>query len=164
MDLATRGYQASVRQESFVGALAVALAIHFVHARLWSGQKSFLSLVADSLPNSAVRDRMEEFVRSNVIPEEAASRFAASGYVVDTVPLALNFAQYITEEPLSAVLARAITAGGDTDTIPSITGQIAGTVVGATSISRDFFDAIDAGEEIVRMGGQFARFVASVRG
>ena len=140
------------------------MAIHFVHAGLWSGQKSFLSLMVDSPPDSAVQDRMQEFVRSNVIPEEAASRFGASGYVADTVHLALNFVQYLTAEPLSAVLARAITAGGDTDTIASITGQIAGTVVGATSISRDFFDAIDAGEEIVRIGGQFARFVASVRG
>ena len=150
-------------EESYVGALAVVLAIHFVHAGLWSGQKSFLSLVVDSLPDSSVRDRIQEFVRSKVPPEEAASRFGASGYVVDTVPLALNFAQYITEEPLSAVLARAITAGGDTDTIASITGQIAGTVVGATSISRDLFNDIDAGEEILRIGEQFARFVASER-
>src|SRR5258708_5383677 len=96
-------------EESYVGALAVVLAIHFVHAGLWSGQKSFLSLVVDSLPDSSVRDRIQEFVRSKVPPEEAASRFGASGYFVDTVPLALNFAQYITEQPLSPVLPPPIT-------------------------------------------------------
>lgn len=149
--------------ESYVGALAVVLAIHFVHAGLWSGQKSFLSMVVDSLPDSAVRDRIEQFLRLNIKPEEAASIFGASGYVVDTVPLALHFAQYVAGEPLSTVLARTISAGGDTDTIASIAGQIAGTVVRATNISRDLFDDIDEGEEIFQIGRQFARLVASER-
>lgn len=149
--------------ESYVGALAVVLAIHFVHAGLWSGQKSFLSMVVNSLPDSAVRDRIEQFLRLNIKPEEAASIFGASGYVVDTVPLALHFAQYVAGEPLSTVLARTISAGGDTDTIASIAGQIAGTVVRATNISRDLFDDIDEGEEIFQIGRQFARLVASER-
>lgn len=149
--------------ESYVGALAVVLAIHSVYAGFWSGQKSFLSMVADSLPDSAVRDRIEQFLRLNIKPEDAASTFGASGYVVDTVPLALHFAQYVAVEPLSTVLARTISAGGDTDTIASITGQIAGTAVRATNISRELFDDVDEGDEIFRIGEQFARFVASER-
>lgn len=147
--------------ESYVGALAVVLAIHSVHSGLWSGQKSFLSMVVDSLPDSAVRDRIEQIIRSKVTPAEAAATFGASGFVVDTVPLALHFAQYIAGEPLSAVLARTISCGGDTDTIASITGQIAGTVVRATNISLDLFDDVDEGEEIFRIGREFARSVAS---
>jgi len=120
--------------------------------------------VVNSLPDSAVRDRIEQIIRLNLKPEEAATTFGASGYVVDTVPLALHFAHYIAGEPLSTVLARTISAGGDTDTIASITGQIAGTVVRATNISRDLFDDIDEGETIFQTGGEFARFVALERG
>ncbi len=61
---------------------------------------------------------------------DVASRFGAAGHVVDTVPLALYCAQSIASEPLPAVIAQTIGAGGDTDTIAAITGQIAGAVVG----------------------------------
>ena len=47
--------------------------------------------------------------------------------------------------------------------LASIAGQIAGTVVRATNISRDLFDDIDEGEEIFQIGRQFARLVASER-
>lgn len=150
-------------EESYVGALAVVLAIHSVRSGLWLGQKSFLNMVVDSLPDSAVRDRIEQIIRAKVTPEEAAKVFGTSGYVVDTVPLALHFARCIAENPLSTVLARTIRCGGDTDTIASITGQVAGTVVGAASIPGDFFDDVDEGEEIFRIASHFARFVASVR-
>jgi ADP-ribosyl-[dinitrogen reductase] hydrolase len=149
--------------ESYAGALAVVLAIRSILLGIWPGQKNLLSIVVDSLPDSAVRDRIEQFLRLKIKPEEAASIFGTSGYVVETVPLALHFAQYIAEEPLSIVLARTISAGGDTDTIASIVGQIAGTVVRATNISQDLFDDVDEGEEIFQIGRQFARFVASER-
>ena len=80
---------------------------------------------------------------------------------METVPLALSYANYIAEESLSAVLARAIRTGGDTDTSGSIAGQIAGTAVGATNIFRDLFNDIDEAEEIFQVGGKFARLVAS---
>jgi ADP-ribosyl-[dinitrogen reductase] hydrolase len=148
-------------EESYVGALAVVLAIHAVKVDTWSAQKPFLNLVVDALPDSAVRDRITEFIRVNIKPEEAASKFGASGYVVETVPLALSFAQYIAQDSLSATLERAIHAGGDTDTIASITGQIAGTVVGARGISPELFDDIDEGEKVFEVGRKFSEFVSS---
>jgi len=147
--------------EAYVGALAVALAIRSVLAGIWSQQHSFLSAVVDSLPDSAVRDRIEELIRLQVAPSEVASRFGASGHVVATVPLALQCAQYVAEEPLSAVLARAIGTGGDTDTIASLTGQLAGTVVRTTGVSYDLFDGVEDSEEIFQIAGQFAKFVSS---
>lgn len=117
--------------------------------------------MVNSLPDSAVRDRIEELVRLQLPPSEAASRFGASGYVVAAVPLALHCAQYIAQEPLSDVVARAISAGGDTDTIASITGQLAGTVVRATGISADLFEGVEDSGEIFRIAGQFAKFVGS---
>ncbi len=60
---------------------------------------------------------------------------------------------------MSTVLARAIEAGGDTDTIASITGQIAGTVTGYPSDSSAHFSSIINNEEIMRVAEAFAQFL-----
>jgi len=91
---------------------------------------------------------------------EVASHFGATGWVVDTVPLALYCAQSISEKPLGSVLAQAIEAGGDTDTIASITGQIAGSVSGIPADHMEYFSRIAEGEEIIKVGGRFADFVS----
>ena len=75
--------------EAYVGALAVILAIQSVLSGAWSQDRSFLAITADSLPDSAVRDRIEELLRLRLPASEIANRFGATGYVVDTVPLAL---------------------------------------------------------------------------
>ena len=129
--------------EAYVGALAVVLSIRSVLAGVWSQQHSFLSAVVDSLPDSAVRDRIEELIQLQLSPSRVSSHFTASGHVVAAVPLALYYAQYIAEEPLSVVLARPISAGGDTDTIASLTGQLAGTVVRATGVPQDLFGGVE---------------------
>jgi len=91
--------------QAYVGALAVVLSIRSVLAAIWSQQHSFLSAVVDSLPDSAVRDRIEELIQLQLSPSRVSSHFTASGHVVAAVPLALHYAQYIAEEPLSVVLA-----------------------------------------------------------
>jgi ADP-ribosyl-[dinitrogen reductase] hydrolase len=48
--------------EAYVGALAVVLAIRSVLAGTWSQQRSFLSVVVDSMPDSSVRDRVRELL------------------------------------------------------------------------------------------------------
>ncbi|HZV87672.1 MAG TPA: ADP-ribosylglycohydrolase family protein [Candidatus Binatus sp.] len=148
-------------EEAYVGALAVVLAIRSVLIGTWSREHSFLELVVGSLPDSAVRDRIETLIQLQLAPAEAASRFGASGHVVASVPLALSCAQYIAEDPLPVVLARAITGGGDTDTIASLTGQIAGTVVSAAGVSRDYFTGVEDNEEIFRIARGFAQFASS---
>src|SRR5262249_51527049 len=94
-------------------------------------------------------------------PAEIACHFGASGYVVDTVPLALHCAQDIATSPLSSVLARAISAGGDTDTIASITGQIAGTVTGSQGIPPEQVDQIKEGDLSRSIVGDFSGFIAT---
>ena len=147
--------------EAYVGALAVVLAIRSVLAGTWSQKHSFLNEVVNSLPDSAVRERIEELIPLQISPSEVAARFGSSGYVVATVPLALHCAQYIAEEPLSAVLARTISAGGDTDTIASITGQLAGTVVRTEGVPDGLFSSVENSQEIFQIAGQFAKFVSS---
>jgi len=56
--------------------------------------------------------------------ENAAMRFGSSGYVVESVPLALMGAQRITELGFEELLESIVRAGGDTDTIASMAGQV----------------------------------------
>jgi poly(ADP-ribose) glycohydrolase ARH3 len=134
----------------------VVIAIRLILSGTWSKENSLLVAVAESIPDSAVRDRLEELVPLKIHPSDAASRFGASGYVVDTVPLALYCAQSMGEKPLSKVIAQAIEAGGDTDTIASITGQIAGTAIGVPADYTEHFSRIIGGDEIIRVAGTFA--------
>jgi ADP-ribosyl-[dinitrogen reductase] hydrolase len=142
--------------EAYVGALAVLIAIRLILAGSWSHQNSFMVAAAESVPDSGVRDRIKELLPLKVPPSQVASRFGASGWVVDTVPLALYCAQFIAEQPLSAVIAQAVEAGGDTDTIASITGQIAGTAAGTPPHYLGLFSTIAGGDEVIRVAERFA--------
>jgi len=146
--------------EAYVGALAVLLAIHAMLTGTWSQQHSFLKAVGGALPDSAVRDRIEQLLPLRLPPAEIAARFGASGYVVDTVPLALYCAQLISTQPLPAVLAQTIAAGGDTDTIASIAGQLAGLAVGTVGVPYEHFTSIDGSDEVLTIARQFADFAA----
>jgi ADP-ribosyl-[dinitrogen reductase] hydrolase len=147
--------------EAYVGALAVVIAIRFFLAGAWSHKNSLLVAVSESVPDSAVRDRIKQLLPLAVPPSEVASRFGASGWVVDTVPLALYCAQSIAVQPLTMVLAQAIEVGGDTDTIASITGQIAGTASGVPPDHVGHFSSITGGDEIIRVAESFADFLGT---
>lgn len=83
--------------EAYVGALSIVIAIRLILTGTWSKDKSLLGAVAESIPDSAVRDRIEEIVPLKIHPWDVASRFGATGHVVDTVPLALYSAQFNNE-------------------------------------------------------------------
>jgi ADP-ribosylglycohydrolase len=149
--------------EAHIGALAVLLAIHSVVAGSWSPQTTFLALTRDNLPDSAVRDRIEQLAHGQFPASQVAARFGASGHVVDAVPLALYCAQSIASNNLADVLAMTITCGRDTDTIASIAGQLAGTVVGAAGVTSDLVAAIHGADNVVAAAHQFADFVCNRR-
>jgi ADP-ribosylglycohydrolase len=65
----------------------------------------------------------------------------------------------IAQKPLSVVLAQAVEVGGDTDTIASITGQIAGTASGVPSEYAGHFSRIAGGDEVIRVAESFADFL-----
>lgn len=147
--------------EAYVGALAVVLAIRSVVFGDWSFDRSFLAISIGSLPDSAVRDRVQELLPLKVPASEIARTFGATGHVVDTVPLALYCAQSIASRSFAPVLAEAIGVGGDTDTIGSITGQIAGTVVGSAGIPDDHIAAVSGSNRLKSIAEGFAEFVES---
>lgn len=145
--------------EAYIGALAVIIAIRSILDGDWTPDKNFLATVAESIPDSAVRDRVMELLSLRITPAEVAGRFGASGWVVDTVPLALYCAQFILEQPLEAVITHAIEAGGDTDTIASIAGQVAGAAAGVVPEYERHFSTITEGDEVIRIAKRFADFV-----
>ncbi|MGC4051857.1 MAG: ADP-ribosylglycohydrolase family protein [Paludibaculum sp.] len=146
--------------EAYVGALAIVCAIRSVLLGSWSAEYCFLDSAVEAAPDSAVRDRIQELARLSCPIAEVAGRYGASGHVVDTVPLALFAAQFIVVQPLSEILGNVISAGGDTDTIASITGQLAGAVTGAAGIlSGQFADLRDA-TQILETVEAFAEFAS----
>lgn len=147
--------------EAYVGALAVLLAIHSVVAGSWSPRTTFLALTRDNLPDSAVRDRIGQLLQPQLPASEVASRFGASGHAVDSVPLALYCAQSIASNNLADVLAMTVTCGGDTDTIASIAGQVAGTVAGVAAVASGLLAAIHGADNVVAAAHQFANFVCN---
>ena len=146
--------------EAYVGALAVVVAIRAVLDGTWSRENNFLKLVAEGLPDSAVRDRISEMVSLKISPAGAAARFGATGYVVDTVPLALGCAELVAEATVTDVIAQAIRCGGDTDTIASIAGQLAGTVSGTAAVAQHLGGIVER-EELMPIFSAFAAFVRS---
>lgn len=105
-----------------------------------------------------MRDRILEL---SALPDEltvadVASQFGSSGYVVESVPLAIYAARSIPHFPLDAVLRSLIEAGGDTDTIASMTGQIAGAWIGTAQISRDMIQLLPDANDIEQIANEFA--------
>ena len=148
--------------EAFAGALAVVAALRAILAGEWNNNHSFLASAIPLLPDTKVRDRMELLTRFSLPPSEIAHRFGASGYVVESVPFALYCAQFVTVQPIEQVLQQAIQAGGDTDTVASIAGQLAGTAVGASNISQSFISGIQNHGELTTIVDEFAATVSEI--
>jgi ADP-ribosylglycohydrolase len=86
--------------EAYVGALAV------LHAMRSSTIHNIIPETIDALPDSRTRDRLIAIknVPENSTASVVAREFGASGYVVESVPLALFCAQKAKELPLGDVL------------------------------------------------------------
>lgn len=150
--------------EAFVGAWAVAVAVR--HAASGASLDDLVETVAAALPDSAVRDRLRAVdACGRVTPADAAARFGATGYVVDSVPIALLAARGAADRPFEAVVASAVAAGGDADTIASIAGQVAGAALGLRAIPEDFRSRLDDRASIEATAAAFAaRWSAAGRG
>ncbi|MBO0857310.1 MAG: ADP-ribosylglycohydrolase family protein [Chloracidobacterium sp.] len=119
-------------EEAYAGALAVVVAVRAAVEGLWNGSNDLLRLVVEALPDTQTRDRLVALIEiEEEIPLlEIARRFGCSGYVAESVPLALCGASRIRSLDFNAVLEELIACGGDTDTNASIAGQIAGALIG----------------------------------
>jgi ADP-ribosyl-[dinitrogen reductase] hydrolase len=147
-------------EEAYVGALAIVTAIRLL-AFEQSSPNALLKEIGLRLPDSRVRDRIVELdsLPNDLIVAEVARLSGSSGYVVDSVPLALYAAGSITRLPLADVLRGTIEAGGDTDTIASMTGQLAGVWIGASQIPREMIELLPEASLLERTAEEFAATV-----
>jgi ADP-ribosylglycohydrolase len=144
-------------EEAYVGALAIVKAIRSLAFDQSSPANLFQTVLLD-LPDSRVRDRILKLTAlcADQSVAEVAGEFGSSGYVVDSVPLALYAVRAIDQTPLDDVLRNAISAGGDTDTIASMTGQIAGAWLGVSGIPRGMIEMLPNTTYIERVADEFA--------
>ncbi|MFK8003386.1 MAG: ADP-ribosylglycohydrolase family protein [Polyangiales bacterium] len=118
--------------EAYVGALALCLAIHDVlHNRPLS-----LTAVASRLSDTRVRDRLQLLSRWDGTLEDAAAELGTSGYVVESVPLAIWAAARAEEGDYSTLIQSLVRLGGDCDSIASMAGQLFGARFGAGAMPK----------------------------
>lgn len=146
--------------EAYTGALAIATSIRQL-AFDDGAPDQLLQNVVRYLPDSRVRDRIIELgsLPKHLNLTDLAQRFGASGYVVESVPFALYAAQSIADCSLDVLLRNVIEAGGDTDTIASMTGQIAGAWLGASKFAHDLFKRLPNATQIENIVDAFAATV-----
>jgi ADP-ribosylglycohydrolase len=148
--------------EAYVGGLAVATAVRLV-SQPGHSAADLLVEVADSLPDSKVRDRIARFATfgDDVSPFQIGDTWGSSGFVADSVPLALFAAREVHKRPFAEILQRTIAAGGDTDTIASITGQIAGAALGYPALPAELVARLRDRDEILGIAQSFGRVAAA---
>ena len=126
-------------EEAYVGALTVVSAIDL------SPDERVLSRVHDTLPDSVTKDRLGALLSSDPPP---LSKLPSSGYVADSVTVALaHAAEGLTSGVLQAIQG-VIELGGDTDTNSSICGQVLGSWIGAAALPSELVNRVPAAEEM----------------
>ena len=143
--------------EAYIGALAVLEAIRGA----WPPElPDVLNEIAERLPDSRVRDRLRATaeITRYAGPTAIAATFGTSGYVVDTVPLALAAAWQMLRR-FEDTLDELVRIGGDTDTIASIAGQVAGARIGAPTLPAGLLQSLPDRDLIEAVGDNFAVYV-----
>jgi ADP-ribosylglycohydrolase len=127
--------------EAYIGALAILRTLRHVI----SGGKlndEVLTILVANLPDSNVRDRLTDVRDSTLNIAQYVDRFAASGYVVDSVPLAILAA--LQSSDITDTIHQLVRSGGDTDTIASMFGQMFGATYGIKRLPMDTVNQIDS--------------------
>jgi ADP-ribosyl-[dinitrogen reductase] hydrolase len=144
--------------EAYIGAYTVVLAVGTAYA----GRQS-LEWIGSHLPDTSVRDRLLAYAAlpPGLSLPDAAGSFGASGYVVESVPLALFAARQVAALGFAGMLEQVIAAGGDTDTNASLAGQIAGTELGFGGLPPELLGKLPQAELVLDIARTFAESVVS---
>lgn len=149
--------------EAYAGALAIVLAIQTACTENWSGGAGLISHVVGRLPDSGVRDRMLEFdaLDPSTPLHQLARQYGNSGYAVESVPLSLFAAQQAHGADYTSWIRGIIEVGGDTDTIASMAGQVAGCCLGLARIPDELIARIPGSEELRGKMTAFAEHIVA---
>lgn len=146
-------------EEAYAGALAVVIAVRAAAFGAWDGAVNLPRLVAEQLPDTQVRDRLLLLAELNeaISLREIAARYGASGYAVESVPLALCGAQRVRHSGFAMMLTQLIACGGDTDTNAAIAGQVAGAWLGYQQLPPAWLARLPERALIESIAGDLAR-------
>ncbi|MCB9854948.1 MAG: ADP-ribosylglycohydrolase family protein [Phycisphaerales bacterium] len=147
-------------EEAYAAALAVVIAIRYSAFHRDAPMHLLPKAVAKRLPDSVTRDRLRE-ISTGDLPSihDLAVRHGTTGYAADTVPLAIIGASHVNTLGLKSMLCDLISCGGDTDTIASIAGQIAGTRLGLDGVVADLAKPLSEYHELLRVSQQLRELV-----
>lgn len=123
---------------------------------------SFLPTVLDNIPDSNTRDRLDLLIKKSqrgVSLLELGLEYVPSGYVADSVPLALLAAARAETKGFQQAVCDVIACGGDTDTTGSMAGQIIGSKIGLSGIPQELVSLPFGREPVVEIAKSFAGFV-----
>lgn len=139
--------------EAYVGALAMVYSLHHTCEGnvLHHG---WLQALARMLPDSNMRDRLLYAHDTQMTLATFASTYGTSGYVADSVPLAILAATQSTD--FLTTITSLLQCGGDTDTIASLFGQLYGSLHGPEALPSDLLLRIDDFQLINDVANDFA--------
>ncbi len=121
--------------EAYVGALSVVIAVKSALNGIWTGKENLIEIILEQIPDTRVRDRLIEINKFPIgVKLSEIGKLGNSGYVVNSIPLAIAAANKINELGIEKMFLELIEIGGDTDTNCSIAGQIVGTLIGINNI------------------------------
>ena len=127
--------------EAYVGAYSIIVALKVILNGDWTGSENLIDIVVDQIQDTRVRDRLIE-IRS-IKDLQTIGELRNSGYVVDSVPLAIAAANMINRLSIEEIFEQLIEIGGDTDTNCSMTGQIIGTLVGKDNFPKNYLNKLE---------------------
>lgn len=149
-------------EEAYCGALAILFAIRYFLDSVVPDQASFFSYITEHLPDSNTRDNLVKISKSpHLSISEVASEVGSSGYVAESVPLAVFAASKIIEQSFASILEDIIVAGGDTDTNCSMAGQIMGTYLGKERLPKELVRPLMDLAEYQEIAAIFGRYSLS---
>lgn len=129
--------------EAYIGSLAVIIAIRSM-LEPGSLPSNWLETITTQLPDTNIRDRIGKISKIDAkrpIPE-VAEEFGNTGYVVDSIPLALFAVERSQKIGFEKAMDEIILSGGDTDTNASIFGQIAGAKMGYGKLPKHWVEEL----------------------
>lgn len=107
--------------------------------------------VALRLPDSVVRDRLLQ------LSPQSSPTEAPSGFVGDSVPLAILAGLQAATTGFTEMIGQIIAWGGDTDSIASMAGQIAGARLGLSRLPSSLLERLPEKDLVERIARDFAR-------
>lgn len=139
--------------EAYAGALAMVVGLRLCTVAS-AVPHDLIASVADALPDTAVRDRLEQLATIKDPPSVVAARVGSTGHVVDAVPLALYIATRVPGS-VADVVRTAVAVGGDTDTIAALAAQLVGAA--GAEVPESLWRQIHGSEALAEVIDAFVR-------